>query len=137
VIAADGTYQMVRRSWSGTPAAMTALLDSLRRELAESYGRPCTCGEAERLWTLPGWWVRVRAYSARRRDDEPRTATHWVELSAYRVTKNTPPECMAELMARLEKPESWPMPSAGARLIPLDARIPALEDRVAGGRAPR
>jgi hypothetical protein len=129
---ADSALLHFSRWWSGTPAEMRALADSLRQEIVAMHGQPRVCGTHEHLWAKHGWWLRVRALEQGPRIDRPTGHTWSAELEAHRTTRGSPPECIEELHARLDEPESWPVPGAGARLIPLDGRIARLERRVQG-----
>jgi hypothetical protein len=132
IIASDSTYVHLGLSWKDSASAARRRFDAMSRDLRTAYGVPRTCGAREQLWTKRGWWARLRSYESGRRLPTSAAVMWSTELQAATRTRKMPAECIAELQARLDLPESWPMPAAGARLLPLDPRVPALEQKVRG-----
>lgn len=132
MIASDSTYVHLGLSWKDSASAASRRFDAMSRDLRAAYGVPRACGSREKLWTKGGWWARLRSYESGRRTS-PLSPVMWsTELEVWNRTAKIPAECIAELQARLDLPESWPMPAAGARLLPLDPRVPALEQKLRG-----
>ena len=128
IAGADSVFRYLVMYWSQPELAAIERFARMSREIGKLYGKPRTCGTYERLWTTPTTWARLRSYE---NGVEP-NVTWMTEVHGGLRTTNTPAECIDEMMARLDRPESWPMPAAGALLEPLDARIPAFESTVRG-----